>query len=209
MRIVLLGPPGVGKGTLADSLEKKFSIPKISTGDMLRDEVQQGTELGKEAKEFMERGDLVDDNVVLKMIESRIQKEECQNGFILDGFPRTIAQAEALDKITKIDTVINLKAEDETIVKRVSNRRMCIKCQAGFNIITLKPKKEGICDKCAGKLIQRDDDKPETVKKRLEVYWNETKPLIDYYEEKNLVKNINAEASIEEVFKDTAAALSE
>jgi len=209
MRIVLLGPPGVGKGTLAGSLGKKLSIPKISTGDMLREAVKQGTELGKQAKEVMDKGTLVENYLVLGIIQERLKKEDCKNGFILDGFPRTIVQAKALDNITKIDVVINLLAGDKTIVERVSSRRVCVKCQTGYNVLTLKPKKGGVCDKCSGELIQRDDDKPETVKKRLDVYREETRPLIDFYEEKNIVKNINAEASIEEVFKDTVAALSE
>ncbi len=206
--MILLGPPGVGKGTLADNLAKKYSIPKISTGDMLREAVKQGTELGKKAKEIMDKGALVENYLVLEIIQERLKKEDCKNGFILDGFPRTIVQAKALDNMTKTDVVINLLAGDEIIVERVSSRRVCAKCQAGFNILTLKPKQEDICDKCSGKLIQRDDDKPETVKKRLDVYRNETKPLIDYYEEKEIVKNINAEQSIEEVFKDTVDALS-
>ena len=165
--------------------------------------------MGKKAKEIMNQGALVDDNLVLKIIQERLKKEDCKRGFILDGFPRRIQQAEALDKITKIDFVINLVARDETIVERVSSRRVCVNCQSGFNIITLMPKQEGICNKCQGKLIQRDDDKPETVKKRLDVYRKEIKSLIDFYKEKGLLKNINAEQSIEDVLNDTVNALSE
>ncbi len=209
MNIILLGPPGVGKGTLGDSLANKFNFPKISTGDILRDSVQQGTELGMKAKEFMDKGSLVPDEVVIGIVNERLQKEDCKNGFLLDGFPRTIAQAEALDKVTKIDIVINLLARDETIIKRVSSRRICVNCQTGFNIISLMPKQGGICDKCGRKLIQREDDKPETVKKRLEIYKKETEPLIEYYEEKDLLQNIDAEKTIEEVFKDTVKVLSD
>ena len=208
MRIILLGPPGVGKGTLADSLSKKLNAPKISTGDIFRDAAQQGTELGKKAKEFMAKGLLVPDEIVIGIAKERLKKEDCKKGFILDGFPRTMAQAEALDKAAKIDIVLNLKSRDNIIVERVSSRRVCTKCQAGYNIISLKSKKEGICDKCHGKLIQREDDKPETVKKRLETYKKETKPLIKYYEEKNLLRNLNAEQLIEKVFQEAIKASS-
>src|SRR3989344_4611082 len=171
MHIILLGPPGVGKGTLAGSLAKKFGIPKISTGDIFREAVQRNTVLGKKAKAFMGKGALVPDEIVIGIVDERLQKKDCRNGFILDGFPRTIKQAEALGRITGIDAVLNLKSEDNVI-------------------------------------IQREDDKPETVKKRLEVYRRETTPLMQYYEEKKLLKNINAEKSIEEVFEDAVKAMS-
>ena len=209
MNIVLLGPPGVGKGTLADNLAEKFSILKISTGDIFRDAVKQGTELGIKAKEFMDKGALVPDDIVIGIVNERLQKDDCKNGYILDGFPRTIAQAEALDKITRIDIVLNIQAADETIVERVSSRRLCPKCQTGFNIISLKPKQEGICDNCSSNLIQREDDKPETVKKRLEVYHKQTAPLIEYHEKKGLLKNIDGEPSIKEVFNQTVKIINE
>lgn len=209
MYIILLGPPGVGKGTLADGLADKFNFPKISTGDIFRDAVQQGTELGEKAKEFLDKGVLVPDEVVIGIVKERLQKDDCKDGFILDGFPRTINQAKALDKITKIDIVTNLLARDEIIIERVSSRRICVNCQTGYNIISLKPKEKGICDKCGRRLIQRDDDKPETVKKRLETYRKETEPLIEYYEERDLLQNIDAEKIIEEVFKGTIKVLSD
>lgn len=208
MKIILLGPPGVGKGTQANNLSKKFNLPKISTGDILRDAAKQETELGKKAKECMEKGILVPDEVVIGIIKELLKKEEYNNGFFLDGFPRTISQAKALVNVTDIDTVLNLKASDESIIKRLSTRRVCENCQTGFNIISLKPKQEGICDKCGGNLILRDDDKPETIKKRLEIYNNQTKPLIEYYEEKGILKNINAEPSIKEVFEEAVKVLS-
>jgi len=208
MKILLMGPQGSGKSTQAALLAEFLGLPKISTGDIFREAVQRNTGLGKKAKAFMGKGALVPDEIVIGIVDERLQKKDCRNGFILDGFPRTIKQAEALGRITGIDAVLNLKSEDNVIIKRVSSRRVCEKCQSGFNITSLKPKKSGICDKCSGRLIQREDDKPETVKKRLEVYRRETTPLMQYYEEKKLLKNINAEKSIEEVFEDAVKAMS-
>ena len=185
MNLIFLGPPGVGKGTIAKEVVKEKKIPQISTGDLLRAAVKEGSELGKEAKEYMDTGKLVPDELVIGLLKDRILKEDCKNGFILDGFPRTIAQAEALENSdVVIDKVLNFKASEETIISRISGRRTCKKCSAIYHIKNIPPKAEGICDKCGAELFQRDDDKPESVKKRLDVYKQQTAPLIDFYREK-------------------------
>lgn len=181
VKIVMLGPPGSGKGTYSQRMSPKLEIPTISTGELFRENLKQGTEIGNKAKEYMEKGELVPDEIVIGMLQQRIQQKDTEKGFILDGFPRTIAQAEALDKVEKIDAVINLVVPDEIVIARLSSRRECKKCGKIYNTLYLKPKVEGICDVCSGELYQRADDMPETIKERLRVYIQNTQPLIDYY----------------------------
>ena len=191
MRIVMLGPPGAGKGTYASRLTVRLGIPHISTGDMVREEIKKQTDLGLKIKEYSDRGALVPDEIIIKLLAERLRKPDCNRGFILDGFPRTISQAEALENIAKIDLVINLNVPDDIIIARLSNRLICSKCGAIYNLLTLKPKKEGVCDKCGGKLYQREDDKPEVIKERLNVYRKQTEPLIEYYAKKGLLRNVS------------------
>jgi len=205
MKLILLGPPGAGKGTQAVRLVKHFGIPQISTGDILRKAVKGGTELGTLAKTYMDKGDLVPDEVVIGIIRERLQEPDCGKGYILDGFPRTIAQAEALDEMldkmdAKIDHVVNIAVADEEIIKRLTGRRTCPNCGAGYHVYFDPPKEEGICDKCGGKLIQRDDDKEETIRARLDVYRRQTEPLIAYYENKGLLRTVPGEGNMEEIF---------
>ncbi|AIY89462.1 adenylate kinase [Geoglobus acetivorans] len=205
MNLILLGPPGAGKGTQAKRIVEKYGIPQISTGDMLRDAVAKGTELGKKAKEYMDKGELVPDEVVIGIVKERLMQPDCESGFILDGFPRTINQAEALDDILdemnrRIDAVINIAVPDEEILKRIVYRRICKECGAVYNLIYSPPKVDGKCDKCGGDLYQRDDDKEETVKERLRVYREQTAPLIDYYSRKGSLKNVDGTKNIEEVW---------
>ncbi len=207
MNIIMLGPPGAGKGTQAKMLVEEFGIPQISTGDMLRAAVAEGTELGKKAKEYMDRGQLVPDEVVIGIVRERLSKPDCHKGFILDGFPRTVPQAEALDKILqemgkRIDCVINIVVPDEEILKRLTGRRTCRKCGAMYHVEFNPPKKEGVCDKCGGELYQRDDDKEETIRKRLEVYKAQTEPLVDYYKKKGVLVNIDGTKTIQEIYQD-------
>jgi len=199
MNIVLLGSPGVGKGTYAERMSKIYGIPQISTGDMFREAIKNETEIGLEAKSYMDKGELVPDEVTIKIVKERLEKDDCKNGFMLDGFPRTIAQADALSEISKIDKVLSFVADDETIIDRLSGRRVCSECGAIFHVKNIPTKIEGICDVCDGKLIQRDDDKPESIKKRLDVYKKQTSPLIDYYKEKGLLAEIDANKPIEKV----------
>jgi|TARA_Y100000031_G_C8196551_1_gene373969 adenylate kinase len=200
MNIILLGAPGVGKGTIASKLKEKLSFPHIATGDMLRENVAQKTELGIKAKDCMDKGLLVPDELVIEMIKERLKREDCKNGFILDGFPRTINQAEQINEI-KIDKVVNLQASDELIVKRLSKRRQCKKCGFIYHLENIKPNREGFCDKCNSELYQREDDKPEAIKKRLEVYREQTEPLIGYYKEKGLLVDVDGSGLPEDVFE--------
>lgn len=212
MNLILLGAPGAGKGTQAKIIVEKYKIPQISTGDMLRDAVAKGTELGKKAKEFMEQGKLVPDEIVVSIVKERLKQRDCKNGFILDGFPRTIAQAEALDKIMeemgkKIDAVININVPEEEIVKRIVNRRTCRKCGAIYHLIYDPPKKDEICDKCGGELYQRDDDREEVIRERFAVYRKKTEPLIEYYRKKGILNDVDGSKHIEEVKKEILSVL--
>ena len=207
MNIVLLGPPGIGKGTAATKLSKKLSIPHIATGDMLRENVAQKTKLGLKAKSLMDNGLLVPDNVVIEMIKERLQKDDCKNGFILDGFPRTINQAEKI-KDTKIDKVVNIQASDDVIIERLSRRRVCEQCGFIYHLDFIKPNREGFCDKCSGQLNQREDDKPEAIKERLKVYKEQTEPLINYYKEKGLIVDVDGSGTPEEEFELVLKAVS-
>jgi len=207
MNLILLGAPGAGKGTQAKLIVSKYNIPQISTGDMLREAVARQTELGKKAKEYMDKGELVPDDVVIGIVKERLAQPDCEKGFILDGFPRTLKQAEALDKILdelgkKIDAVINVAVPEDEIVRRIVNRRTCKKCGAVYHLIYNPPKESGKCDKCGGELYQRDDDREETVKERLKVYKAQTEPLIDYYSKKGLVYDVDGAKSIDGVFEE-------
>lgn len=207
MRLILLGGPGAGKGTQAKKLVEKYNIPQISTGDILRGAVKNNTELGQKAKSFMDSGELVPDEVIIGIVKDRILEDDCSNGFIFDGFPRTTAQAEALDTMLteldiKLDAAINFKVSDEVIVARMSGRRTCAQCQAVFNVKFNPPKQEGICDKCSGELTQRDDEKEEVVRNRLKVYEDQTAPLIDFYNNKELLKDVNGEQEINTIFEE-------
>jgi len=201
VNIVLLGSPGVGKGTYAGILSKKYNIPHISTGQLFRDAVKNKTELGKRVEEYINRGDLVPDEIVIQIVRERLEKDDCKNGFLLDGFPRTIPQAEALETFKRIDKVLNFVASEEEILNRLGGRRTCRKCGAIFHVKNIPPKVSGVCDNCGGELYQREDEKPEAIKKRMIEYSEKTKPLIDYYSKKGLLANIDANYPIEEVDK--------
>ena len=214
MKIIMLGAPGAGKGTQAKQIAAKYQIPHISTGDIFRANIKEGTELGKKAKEYMDQGLLVPDELTCDLVMDRIQQDDCKNGFVLDGFPRTIPQAEALtaalDQINeKMDYAIDVDVPDENIVNRMSGRRACLNCGATYHIEHVPPKKEGICDNCGSELILRDDDKPETVKNRLSVYHKQTQPLIDYYKKANILKSVDGTQPMEKVFSDIVAILGE
>jgi adenylate kinase len=196
MKLIFLGPPGAGKGTQAEITSRKYGVAHISTGDMLRQEMREGTELGLEAKAFVDRGELVPDDVILGMIAERIRQQDCEKGFLFDGFPRTLAQAEALKAIADIDMVINLDAPAGVIVRRIGGRRMCAGCGASFHTSTYE---KGQCDKCGADLYIRDDDKPETVQNRIEVYERKTKPLIEYYGKLGLLHTVDASGTPERV----------
>ena len=207
MKIIMLGAPGAGKGTQAKMIAEKFGIPHISTGDIFRANIKNGTELGKKAKEFMDKGQLVPDELTVEILLDRVANDDCKNGYVLDGFPRTIPQADVLDKeLTKlgdkVDFAINVDVPDENIVRRMSGRRACLKCGATYHIEHIPPKTEGICDKCGSELVQRDDDKPETVQNRLSVYHEQTQPLIEYYDKKNILKSVDGTKDMQEVFSD-------
>ncbi|MDD4751984.1 MAG: adenylate kinase [Desulfitobacteriaceae bacterium] len=204
MRIILLGPPGAGKGTQAEVLVKKLSIPHISTGDMFRNAIKEGTELGKKAKGYMDSGQLVPDEVTVGIVQERISQNDCQGGFLLDGFPRTVSQAEALDGIlaemqTGLDAVISIEVPKEKLVTRLTGRRVCRKCGATYHMEFNPPGQDGACDKCSGELYQRSDDTEETVLNRLSVYENQTAPLIEYYSQKGLLKKIDGDKPIDQV----------
>lgn len=207
MKIVMLGAPGAGKGTQAKMIAAKYQIPHISTGDIFRANIKEGTELGKKAKSFMDQGMLVPDELTLELIMDRFNASDCANGYVLDGFPRTLAQAEALTKSLaskgeKLDFAIDVDVPDEKIVTRMSGRRACLKCGGTFHIKYNPPKTEGICDLCGGELTQRDDDKPETVAKRLDVYHAQTQPLIDYYNKEGILKTVDGTQDVDKVFAD-------
>lgn len=205
MKIIMLGAPGAGKGTQAKQIATKYSIPHISTGDIFRANIKNGTELGKKAKEYMDQGLLVPDELTCDLVVDRIKQDDCKNGFVLDGFPRTIPQAEALsnalDKMNQsMDYAIDVDVPDENIVKRMSGRRACLECGATYHVVSIPPKKEGVCDACGSELVLRDDDKPETVQKRLDVYHEQTQPLIDYYNKQGILKSVDGTKPMEEVF---------
>jgi adenylate kinase len=212
MDIIMLGPPGCGKGTQAKRLTEKFGIPQVSTGDLLRAAVKNGTELGLAAKKFMDAGQLVSDEVVIGMVKERLKEADCKKGFILDGFPRTVPQAEALDKTLKsmgrsINKVINIDVPDDEVVARLSGRRTCKKCGAMYHVQFNMPKKKGVCDKCGGELYQRDDDNEKTIRNRLQVYHDQTSPLKSYYGKKGLVKDIPGVGDIAGITKAVMQAL--
>ncbi len=208
MNIILLGAPGAGKGTQAEAICNRLSIPAISTGNIIREALKSGTEMGKKAKSYMEEGKLVPDEVVIGIIRERLAREDCQNGFILDGFPRTIPQAEALDAMgVVIDKVIDLEVPDDKIVQRMSGRRVCETCGASYHQLYKKPAVEGVCDKCAGALVQRKDDHPDTVKERLRVYHEQTEPLKEYYRKQGKLFIVDGQEEVEDTTKLTLAAL--
>lgn len=212
MKILLMGPPGAGKGTQAEKLTELFNIPHISTGDMFRKAQKDGTELGLKAKSYMEKGQLVPDEVTIGIVRERLAEADCKEGFLLDGFPRTVQQADALDQIltnlgTHLDAVINIEVAKDFLVERLTGRRVCRGCGATYHVKFNAPKVEGICDKCGGELYQRADDTIETVGNRLDVYAGQTAPLIDYYAAKDLLKNIDGSQSVEKVLADIKACL--
>ena len=212
MKIIMLGAPGAGKGTQAKMIAEKYHIPHISTGDIFRANIKNGTELGMEAKKYMDQGMLVPDELTVKILLDRVAKDDCVNGYVLDGFPRTIPQALVLEKALnelndKIDYAINVDVPDENIVKRMGGRRACLSCGATYHIEHIPPKAEGICDKCGQELILRDDDRPETVMNRLDVYHKQTQPLIDFYSEKGVLRNVDGTVNMNDVFAAITAIL--
>lgn len=214
MRIIMLGAPGAGKGTQAKKMAEKYGIPHISTGDIFRANIKNNTELGKKAKTYMDQGLLVPDELTCDLVVDRIQQEDAVNGYVLDGFPRTIPQAEcltdALNKLgSKIDFAIDVNVPDENIVNRMSGRRACLKCGATYHVVYAAPDKEGVCDTCGDELVLREDDKPETVQKRLNVYHEQTQPLIDYYTNQGVLKTVDGTKNLEEVFQEIVNILGE
>lgn len=212
MRLVLLGAPGAGKGTQAKKLIEKYNIPQISTGDILRKAVADGTPLGKEAKVIMDKGELVTDEIVIGLVKERLAQDDCKNGYILDGFPRTTPQAEALDSVlaemgAPLDVALSVDVDMGDLMKRLTGRRTCSGCQQMYNVHFSAPQKEGVCDKCGGELIQRDDDKEDTIRNRLEVYEKSTAPLIDYYGKKGILKSVEGVGSIDDIFNKICSVL--
>ena len=208
MKLILLGAPGAGKGTQAEAICKHFSIPAISTGNIIRDALKSGTEMGKKAKSFIDKGNLVPDDMVIGIIKERLKEEDCKNGFILDGFPRTIPQAEALDKMgLDIDKVVDFEVSDEEIISRISGRRVCELCGASYHIDHKKPMVDNVCDKCSGTLVQRKDDHPDTVNARLRVYHDQTEPLKDYYSRQGKLIVIEGKGKIKDITQQTLSAL--
>jgi adenylate kinase len=201
LNIVILGPPGVGKGTYAGFLSKKYGIPKISVGDLFRNAIKNRTELGKKIKNYVSSGDLVPDETVIGLVKNRLEEPDCKKGFLLDGYPRTVPQAEVMIQFKNIDVALNFVAPDEVITERISGRRTCRKCGAIYHIKNMPPTIEGVCDRCSGRLAQRSDEKPEVIKKRLEVYREKTKPVADYLREKGLLVVIDAHYDIVEIDK--------
>ena len=212
MKIVMLGGPGAGKGTQAKIIAERYSIPHISTGDIFRANIKEGTELGKKAKTYMDQGALVPDELVVDLVADRLTWEDAKEGFVLDGFPRTIPQAEALTNAlkemgTELDYAIDIEVPDQNIIERMGGRRACVSCGATYHLVNIPPKTEGKCDKCGSDLILRDDDKPETVKKRLDVYHEQTQPLIEYYQGLGLLREVDGTVQMNEVFDAIAAIL--
>lgn len=214
MKIIMLGAPGAGKGTQAKKIADRYGIPHISTGDIFRANIKEGTELGRKAKSYMDAGNLVPDSLTLELVMDRIHQPDCENGYVFDGFPRTIPQAEALEKALKedgqsIDFAIDIEVPDEHIVTRMGGRRACTGCGATYHMVFAPPKTEGVCDRCGGELTIRDDDKPETVQKRLGVYHQQTQPLIDFYQDKGCLVQVDGTKDVEEVFQNIRAILGE
>ena len=214
LRTILLGPPGAGKGTQAVKIVEKYGIPHISTGDIFRENIKKGTELGKKAQEYMNKGELVPDDLVIAIATARLLEDDCKNGFLLDGFPRTLYQAEKLDEFleahnSKIDKVVDISVGKEELMIRLTGRRVCKKCGASYHIVNIPPKKEGVCDICGGPLIQRDDDNAETAANRIEVYEEQTRPLVDYYKKAGNLVLIDGTTGLENVFADIVRALGE
>ena len=214
LRSILLGPPGAGKGTQAVKIVEKYGIPHISTGDIFRENIKKGTELGKRAQEYMNRGELVPDELVIEIATTRLLEDDCKVGFLLDGFPRTVHQAEELDKFlaahgSKIDKVLDIAVEKDELITRITGRRVCPKCGASFHVVNIPPKQDGICDYCGAELIQRADDNVETVTNRIEVYEAQTMPLIDYYENAGNIAHIDGATGLDNVFSDIVKAIGE
>lgn len=214
LRTILLGPPGAGKGTQAAKIVEKYNIPHISTGDIFRENIKAGTELGKKAQEYMNRGELVPDDLVIEIATDRLLKDDCKDGWLLDGFPRTVYQAEKLDEFltehgSKVDKVIDIAVEKEELMTRLTGRRVCKKCGASYHVVNIPPKKEGICDVCGSELVQRADDNEETVANRIEVYEAQTMPLVEYYEKAGVIAHIDGATGLENVFNDIVKALGE
>ena len=205
LRTILLGPPGAGKGTQAVNIVDKYGVPHISTGDIFRANIKNGTELGKKAQEYMNRGELVPDDLVIEIATTRLLEDDCKNGFLLDGFPRTVYQAEKLDEFlaahgSKIDKVLDIAVEKEELITRLTGRRVCKACGASYHVVNIPPKTEGICDRCGGELMQRADDNLETVTNRIDVYEAQTKPLVDYYENAGNIAHIDGTIGLDNVF---------
>ncbi|MGN0659513.1 MAG: adenylate kinase [Emergencia sp.] len=214
LRTVLLGPPGAGKGTQAVKIVERYNIPHISTGDIFRENIKNGTELGKKAQEYMNKGELVPDDLVIEIATTRLLADDCSNGFLLDGFPRTVYQAEKLDAFLeehgmKLDKVIDIEVEKEELITRLTGRRVCRQCGASFHVVNIPPKKEGICDICGGELFQRADDTVETVENRIEVYNQQTMPLVDYYKKADNIVTIDGALPLETVFAEIVKAIGE
>ena len=214
LRTILLGPPGAGKGTQAVKIVEKYGVPHISTGDIFRENIKKGTELGKKAQEYMNRGELVPDDLVIEIATTRLLEDDCKNGFLLDGFPRTVYQAEKLDEFlaahgSKIDKVLDIAVEKEELISRLTGRRVCKACGASYHVVNIPPKTEGVCDICGGELVQRADDNIETVTNRIDVYEAQTKPLVDYYEKAGNIAHIDGRSGLDNVFADIVKALGE
>ena len=214
LRTILLGPPGAGKVTQAAKIVEKYGVPHISTGDIFRENIKKGTELGKKAQEYMNRGELVPDDLVIEIATTRLLEDDCRDGFLLDGFPRTVYQAEKLDEFlaardSKIDKVLDIAVEKDELIARLTGRRVCKACGASFHVVNIPPKKEGVCDFCGGELIQRADDNLETVTNRIDVYEAQTMPLVEYYEKAGNLVHIDGSTGLENVFADIVSALGE
>ena len=212
MIVILFGPPGAGKGTQAELISRKYSIPHIATGDIFREAISKGTELGRKAEEYLKRGDLVPDDIVNGIVWERISRPDCRRGFILDGYPRTMGQAKALDEMLdrlgmSIDVVLNINVDEENIIRRLSYRRICRSCGAVYHLINNPPKREGVCDKCGGQLYQRVDDREDVIRNRLKVYYERTRPLIEYYRGRGLLVDVDGNGGIEEVWRSIESIL--